>query len=68
MYTIFDFASDLGGLQGALDVVFAILCSFYAPAVYARSILKHNFKFDSSTSPKSKRGRLSNVNEEIKVM
>ena len=55
VYNIFDFASDLGGLQGALAVLFIFLCSFYSPAMFSRSIMRHNFHFDSNTEKKDKR-------------
>ena len=45
-----------------MDVVFGLLCSMYAPVMYARSFLSHNFKFDSSTNSKSeKRRNLSEI-------
>ena len=52
---IFDFASDLGGLQGALAVLFIFLCSFFSPAMFSRSIMRHNFHYDSNTEKKDKR-------------
>ena len=68
VYTLFQFASDLGGLSGALDWVFGLIVSFYAPAIYSRSILRHNFKFDSNTEEKKeKRNRQSSINSQVVV-
>ena len=61
VYNVFEFASDLGGLQGALAVVFIFLCSFYSPAMFSRSIMRHNFQFDSNTEKHDKRSKKQNA-------
>ena len=55
VYNVFDFASDLGGLQATLAAIFIFLCGFYSPAMFSRSILRHNFKFDSNTEKKDEK-------------
>ena len=52
VYNIFAYASDIGGLQGALDSIFGFLMSFFAPLMFSRSVLRHNYKYDSNTSAK----------------
>ena len=49
VYNVFDFASDIGGLQGALAAIFIFICGFYSPAMFSRSVMRHNFKYDSNT-------------------
>ena len=44
---IFGYISNLGGLWGALIPVFSWFTGLYGPAMFSRSIITHNFKFDS---------------------
>lgn len=49
----------MGGLQGALDVAFGFLLSFWAPIMYVRSVLRHNFKYDGNGGPTEENRRSS---------
>ena len=51
----------LGGLSVALDWMHGACVSLYSPALFQRSVIRHNFKFDSSSEPQrgGKRGRSS---------
>ena len=47
----------LGGLAVALNWICGSCVSFYNPAVFQRSVIRHNFKFDSSSEPQSSKKR-----------
>ena len=57
VYNIFQFASDFGGLQGALDLVFGFAMSFFTPVMLTRSILRHNYKFDTDPADGTQQSR-----------
>lgn len=60
VYNIFEFASDIGGLQGALDALFAIIMGMWTPLMFSRSFLRHNFKFNTnSESDETKKKKVS---------
>ena len=44
--------SFLGGLAVSLNWIFGTCVSFYSPAVFQRSVIRHNFKFDSGSEHK----------------
>ena len=50
MFTLFDYYAKIGGLRGFLGLAFSTIVGLYSPILYSRSVLRHNFKYDSNTS------------------
>ena len=55
------FLAYVGGLSVALSWIHGAFVWIYSPAVFQRSVIRHNFKFDSSSEPQKgkKRSRAS---------
>lgn len=66
VYNVFDYISDIGGLQGALDSIFCIIMGFWAPAMTGRSLLR-NFKYDSNSGDGGEGGDGSRKKNSVSV-
>ena len=47
VYSILDYLADLGGLNEAFMFILEPILSLFLPAIFTRTVLNGNFKFDS---------------------
>jgi len=59
VYSILDLLGDIGGIVGAIEIVFAMLLSGYADRNFSNAIIRDNFQY------LYKKDGLGNVGNEI---
>jgi hypothetical protein len=77
VYTLLDFLGDVGGLSGAVQMIFLPIFSVWVPSLFSLDLLNRNFAKDEGTQRNNRRKpdtsknallqRLRNPNQDVRL-